>query len=222
MLCIHLTSARPDTPLALQPSVAGGGSDFYLSRLGSGRVALTAEQAAGFCGGGAHEGCQCCCDGRLVGPGGFLPKDDQCNAAFCYERFADNQFQDCAALYMEITSDGVKVAPPPPDPPSDDAPSPPSSPWAWVRAPDGLVTNPNSQNNPKNTSAGPPSAPFPVVASQLTIEGTVEELDQGYLKSGLAKYLSTTVHTVGPAEAPYDAAHGARLAFQPCIGGGVH
>ena len=58
---------------------------FWLRKLHGPPVALTALQAAAFCGGEAVEGCNCCCDDELVGPGTFLSNSNDCSASYCYD-----------------------------------------------------------------------------------------------------------------------------------------
>ena len=58
---------------------------FWLSRLHAERAALTADAALEFCGGAGEEGCNCCCDGAVLGPVGFLADVNQCTADYCYD-----------------------------------------------------------------------------------------------------------------------------------------
>ena len=120
-------------------------STFLLSRhFATGSVRLTnvtidEAQALEFCGGGAVEGCNCCCADSLVGPGSFMDNTNACDAAFCESEF---HYSNCSALYTSVTSDGVPV-------PLDDHPSaaprptdpPPSSGFSdGVPVPDGHLS----------------------------------------------------------------------------------
>ena len=79
---------------------------FWLDRLHAERVRLTAEAALEFCGGDAEDGCNCCCDGAILGTATFLEDVNQCTANYCYDLDGE-QHSNCSALYAEVSSDGV-------------------------------------------------------------------------------------------------------------------
>ncbi len=130
-------------------------STFLLSRhFAAGSVSLTnvtidETQALDFCGGGAVEGCNCCCADSLRGPGSFMDSVNACDAAFCESEFHSS---NCSALYTSVTSDGVPI-------PLDDHPMatpqqtepPPSGTSDGVPVPDGHLTTPPSLPKPSNT-----------------------------------------------------------------------
>ena len=208
---------RSSAQHALVPRSGQLGGAFWLSRLHAARVALTAEAALEFCGGDAEDGCNCCCDGAILGPAAFLEDVNQCTADYCYDLNAEH-YNDCAALYAEVSSDGVpRFSPPSPSPPPHPPRSPPcpsgTSPPPPPRLSPGDSSNadaagpgdaeaPAAQPNPAEVAARPaqprpppaapppvPVLPFPAVACNLTLAGRTW-LDRAGLQQDLATYLS--------------------------------
>ena len=135
---------------------------FWLDRLHAERVALTAEAALEFCGGDAEDGCNCCCDGAILGPAAFLEDVNQCTADYCYDLNAEH-YNDCAALYAEVSSDGVpRFSPPSPSPPPHPPRSPPCPSGTSPPPPPRL--SPGDSSNATTVAATAPVAATPAVS----------------------------------------------------------
>lgn len=183
---------------------------FWLDRLHAERVGLTAEAALEFCGGDAEDGCNCCCDGAILGTVAFLEDVNQCSASYCYDLDGE-QHSNCSALYAEVSSDGVpRFSPPTPSqpprpprsPPCPPAPSPPppATPLPGDSsnadaARQGDAETPAAQPNPAED--GVPLLQFPAVACNLTIAGAAADFDRAGLQKDLVVYLSEALPELG-------------------------
>ena len=176
---------------------------FWLNRLHAERVALTAEAALEFCGGDAEDGCNCCCDGAILGPAGFLEDVNQCTADYCYG-LNEKHYSNCTALYAEVSSDGVpRISPPSPSQPPHPPRSPPCPPGPSPQPPprpspgdSANAETPASPDDAETSAAQPnpsppvPLLPYPGVACNLTLAGTTADFDRAGLQQDLATYLS--------------------------------
>ena len=191
---------------------------FWLDRLHAERVGLTAEAALEFCGGDAEDGCNCCCDGAILGTATFLEDVNQCTANYCYDLDGE-QHSNCSALYAEVSSDGVpRFSPPTPSQPPRPPRSPPCPPWLSPPPPPatplpgdssnadaarpGDAETPAAQPNPAED--GVPLLQFPAVACNLTIAAAgglrkdlVKVGGRADLRKDLVAYLSEALPELG-------------------------
>ena len=191
---------------------------FWLDRLHAERVGLTAEAALEFCGGDAEDGCNCCCDGAILGTATFLEDVNQCTANYCFALDGE-QHSNCSALYAEVSSDGVpRFSPPTPSQPPRPPRSPPCPPWLSPPPPPatplpggssnadaarpGDAETPAAQPNPAED--GVPLLQFPAVACNLTIaapgglrKDLVKVGGRADLRKDLVAYLSEALPELG-------------------------